>query len=257
MTVYLDLIVLLNFVVDLLLLLGTNRLCGCATGFLRCAAAALLGGLYGGACLIPGFSFLGSLIWRIVSLALMCGIAFGFQRSALRRGVVFIVLTMALGGIALGMGNGSFGSLVAAAAGLFLMCALGFARQVQGGRKVTVMLRKGSVSRKLTALVDTGNTLRDPVSGEQILVVDNRIAWEMMGLSPEQLMTPVETMAAYPLPGLRLIPYRSVGCSAGMLLAVRMDEVWIDGQKAGTLVAFAPQEIGASDTYQALAGGMV
>ena len=43
MAVYLDLVMLLNFLVDYLLLLGTNRLSGSPMTPGRCALAAVLG----------------------------------------------------------------------------------------------------------------------------------------------------------------------------------------------------------------------
>ena len=67
--IYLDLVILLNFSVDFLLLMGTNRLSGFPLSPGRCAWAAVLGAVYSGACLLPGFSFLGALLWRMVSLA--------------------------------------------------------------------------------------------------------------------------------------------------------------------------------------------
>ena len=60
MTVYLDLVVILNFGVDFLLLIGTNRLCGYPMKPGKAAFAAALGGLYAGCCVLPGFSFLGN-----------------------------------------------------------------------------------------------------------------------------------------------------------------------------------------------------
>ena len=45
MKIYLDLVVILNFLVDFLLLLGTNRLSGFPASPLRAAAAAALGAL--------------------------------------------------------------------------------------------------------------------------------------------------------------------------------------------------------------------
>ena len=60
MAVYLDLVMLLNFLVDYLLLLGTNRLSGSPMTPGRCALAAVLGSVYAGACLLPGFRFLGN-----------------------------------------------------------------------------------------------------------------------------------------------------------------------------------------------------
>ena len=48
MVLYVDLVVLLNFLVDLLLILGTNRLAGYPPGLKRAVPAALLGGAYAG-----------------------------------------------------------------------------------------------------------------------------------------------------------------------------------------------------------------
>ena len=256
MTVYVDVVMALNFLVDLFLLLGTNRLCGCITAKGKVVAAAALGGVYGGACLIPGFSFLGNLLWRIIVWAMMCGIAFGWNHGALRRSAIFLFLTMALGGIAQGVyGSGILG-LICSVVVLFLLCAIGFRGRIRGGQHVPVILRRGSVRYQLMALRDTGNTLIDPITGQSVLVAGAEVACQLLGLSLHQLQEPVETMATVKIPGLRLIPYRSVGCSSGMLLAANMDEVLIDGQPSGKLVAFAPQTIGEAGMYQALAGGI-
>lgn len=256
MTVYVDVVMGLNFLVDFFLLLGTDRLCGCPTAMRRAVGAAALGGIYGGVCLLPGFAFLGNLWWRMVVLGAMCVIAFGWHRSALRRGVLFLFLTMALGGIAQSAYGSGIWGLLGAAAGLFLLCAVGFRGKISGGQQVPVVLRKGKNVCRLVALRDTGNTLTDPISGQSVLVVGSEIAWELLGITRQQLHSPLETMASGKIPGLRLIPYRSVGCSAGMLLAAAMDEVIVDGQPSGALVAFAPQTIGKTETYQALAGGI-
>lgn len=257
MTVYLDLVMGLNFLVDFLLLMGTDRLCGYPVRLGRVAAAAALGGLYGGACMLPELAFLGNTLWRIVSLALMAVIAFGWNTGALRRGVLFVFLSMALGGIAMGMGSRGAVSLIAAAAGVCLMCVIGFRGKITGRQYVTVTLTYGGRRRSLTALRDTGNTLKDPITGESVLVVGSDVAQELLGLTQADLCSPIATVEKRLIPGLRLIPYRAVGQSAGMLLALRVEEVIIGKQKAGTLVAFAPQELGKSEGYQALAGGVI
>ena len=97
MQIYLDLVVILNFVVDFLLLLGTNRLSGFPAAARRAAAAAALGALYSGVCMLPRLRFLGGLVWRTVSLAGMAVIAFGWGKSAWKRSGVFVILSMALG----------------------------------------------------------------------------------------------------------------------------------------------------------------
>ncbi len=257
MQVYLDLAVALNFLVDFLLILGTNRLSGHPAAPGRSALAALLGGLYGAACLVKGLSFLGSTLWRVIFLALMARIAFGSGRSALRRGILFVLLSMALGGIALGLGNGGFWALVGAAAGVWLLCRVGFRGKAGRTEYVSVELSYGGKRMDILALRDTGNTLRDPVTGEQVLVVSEDIGEELLGLTKKQLQSPVETVAAGVLPGLRLIPYQAVGKSTGMLLAIRLREVKIDGKRQGTLVAFAPGVLSREGEYQALTGGVL
>ena len=139
MDIYLDLAVILNFIVDFLLLLGTNRLAGFPLDARRCALAAALGGVYGGACLIPGFSFLGSLLWRTVCLALMAGLAFGLSKSAFKRGGVFLLLSLALGGLAESLGQGDILTLCLAAGGIWGLCRAAFGERVGGQDRKSVV----------------------------------------------------------------------------------------------------------------------
>lgn len=255
MEVYVDLVALLNFAVDFLLLVGTNRLSGHPPETGRAALAAALGGLYGGLCLIPGFRFLGNFPWRLVVLGAMAVIAFGCRVSALRRGVLFVLLSMALGGAALGIGRGSFGALVCAALGVAVLAGLGMRGRVPGGEMLPVELWYDNRRIRATALRDTGNTLRDPVTGQRVLVAGADVAEKLTGLSRDQLAHPVETLAQSPIPGLRLIPYRAVGQPGAMLLAMRCKKVKIGNWEGSLLVAFAPEPLGSGGTYQLLMGG--
>lgn len=250
---YLDLVMGLNFAVDFLLLVGADRLAGFPARLGRAALAAAVGGIYGGVCLLPGFRFLGGTIWRLVVLALMAVMAFGLDRSAVRRGVLFVLLSMALGGIALGLDGGI--PLIVAAGGVAVLCVIGFRGRADGQKYAAVELQVGEKIKKLTALYDTGNTLNDPVSGDRVLVVGANAAEDLLGLTQSQLKDPIGTVASGNYSGLRLIPYRAVGQPTGMLLAIKPEVVRMDGKKVDMVVAFAPQELGGSG-YQALAGGM-
>jgi len=255
MPIYLDLVILLNFSVDFLLLLGTNRLCGHPPKPGRAAIAATLGGLYGGACLLPGLTFLGNIIWRFVFLALMSVIAFGISLNALRRGMVFTFLSMALGGIALGVGGGGFWGVILPACGLFILCRIGFSGNIGGRKLMPVELECEGRIIRFTALQDTGNALKDPLTGKPVLVVAAEIAKELTGLEREQLKNPVALVSDFP--GLRLIPYHTVGTDNGFLVARRFANVRIGKQRGSALVAFAPMGLSRDGEYQALTGGIV
>lgn len=257
MAVYLDLVVLLNFCVDFLLLIASSRLAGYRCGFWRAIVASAVGAIYAGSCMLPGFYFLQGLLWRLVCLSVISVIAFGCSRSAIRRAVLFVFLSMALGGAAMGITCNHFLSLLLCAGGILLLCVVGVGGRITGREYVPVELALNGKRFQLTALKDTGNTLSDPVTGQQVLIVGSDVAWDILGLTPQQLSDPIGTMASLSIHGLRLIPYNSVGRSSGMLLGVTMDSVTIAGQPAGRLVGFAPDAFRNAEGYQGLTGGIV
>lgn len=253
---YLHMVPVLSFLVDFLLILGTNRITGYPFGVKRVTLAALLGGAYAAGCLVSGFAFLQNAFWRVVSLAVMSMVAFGFEFASVRRCAIFIFLSMALEGLAHCLSNGGFFGTLFSIIGICLLCVWSFPG-TPGQRYVPVEIHHGNKRIVLTALVDTGNTLRDPVSGCPVLVVDGSVGERLLGLSPSQIATPVETMSSGAYIGVRLIPYSAVGQNSGMLLGMRVDKLYICGKEEDMILAFAPQKIGNGKNFQALAGGMV
>jgi stage II sporulation protein GA (sporulation sigma-E factor processing peptidase) len=122
-----------------------------------------------------------------------------------------------------------------------------------GKHFVPVELSYGGEKVTLTALQDTGNSLRDPLTGQPVLVIGANAAQKLTGLTPEQIRDPAKALTA--LPGLRLVPYRAVGRQNGMLLALKMDNVKIGAFRGSRVVAFAPEGLGENGEYQALTGG--
>ena len=255
MEVYLDLVVLMNFGVDLLLLLAANRLYGRPSNIKKALWAATLGGVYAGVCLLPGCAFLSGAFWRIVSLITMAILAFGWNRQTLELGAIFAFLSLALGGMVVLLGRGGITSVLMSALLLAALCFVGFQRGRGKREYVSVEILHKEKRVCMTALCDTGNTLRDPVSGLPVLVVDATAAYRLLGLEESALRQPIETISRGIYPGLRLIPYSAVGQTAGMLLGLRVDQLRFNGICVEQIVAFAPQRIGRGEVYEALAGG--
>lgn len=252
MPIYLDVLVLVNFLVDLLLLIGTNRLSGYPVGVKRAAVAAAVGAVYAGACVLPGLAFFAGTPWRLAVLWCMGGIAFGFRREAGRRCILFVLLSMALGGVAMGLQRG-FWSLLICAGAVCAMCLLGFRGRL-GQQYVPVIIRSGGADIQIMALRDTGNTLTDPLTGQQILVVSAGVGSRLTGLSRQELEQPAAALEK--LSGLRLIPFHAVGRSGGVLAAKRYEDVTIGAWRGSCLIAFAPNELGQGKPYEALTGGV-
>ncbi len=244
----------LNFAVNLLLLLAANKTAGGAGSSLRLWAAAAMGALFAALCLLPGFHFLGTGLWKFVCLALLCLLAFGPEGAALRKSASFCFYWTVMGGLAAGfVKRNAWGGIL-----LFALLALlylnGFGGDGRDYIPVTIHYR-GKTSR-LTALRDTGNLLQDPVTGQDVLIVDPGAARALLGLTPDQLLDPVTTVASGNYPGLRLIPYHSLGQPGGLLLALRFEDVTVGQQSGPKVIAFAPNFIGGGSRFQALAGGM-
>ena len=252
-----DGVMLINFLVDFLLLLGTNRLSGFPSDKRRLLAASALGAVYSGVCLLRSFRFMESLLWQTVLLLLMGSIAFGWSRSALRQCGVFLLLSLALGGLTVCIGRADIRVLVLAGIGLWCLCCLCFEGVPRSREYVPLTITYAEKTLKLLALRDTGNTLRDPITGCSALVLSAGAASRLTGLSRQQLRKPLETIAEHPIAGLRILPYRTVGQGSSMMLAMVFEDVVLNGRKQKSLVAFAPENFGGDGHYQALTGGVL
>ena len=149
----------INFLVNALLLIGAAQLAMERLSVFRWLLAALLGALYAAVCLIPGGAFLGALHWRLISLVLMSAIAFGRK---LRQGCCFILITLALEAVALAYGRGGWWQLPLFSALVFLLGKFAFGKPNR--RLLPAEIQGNGRLLKLTALLDTGNELRDPIT---------------------------------------------------------------------------------------------
>lgn len=253
---YLAVVITLNIMVHFMLLLSANSLAGYPQCVGRCLLGAGIGGVYGAVCMVPEFRFLGDSFWHWVFLWLIGLAAYGINRSGMRRCMLFLLLSMALGGIAAGTGAGGIWSVISGGILFCIVGYLGICTLTSRQEYVEVVLHRGEKQARMLALRDTGNTLRDPVSGQNVLVADARSAADLLGLTRQQLRCPVETVASGAVQGLRLIPYRAVGQPGGMLVAIRLEQVKIGSWQGSAVVAFAPDGLGEDNTYRALTGGI-
>ena len=126
----------------------------------------------------------------------------------------------------------------------------------------TLELRLGENMVSLRALIDTGNTLKDPMTNEPVLVLDWSAAARLLpesNLREQDFLHPAELMRRlmreYPDLRARLVPYRAVGVSQGLLLAVRCERKGKNGKITPALAAFSPTPVSGDGAYEALTGG--
>lgn len=86
-------------------------------------------------------------------------------------------------------------------------------RERAGPCKVILKSRTGG-SISVDAIVDTGNSLREPISGGPVSVLDKALFEELRNGEDEPV-------------GFRAIPYRSVGCKRGIMMGYEIPEMII------------------------------
>lgn len=280
--VYLDRVLLLNLLVDYLLLLTTAQLAGIPLRRGRLALCAAVGALYAGAVFLPGLSWLSHPLCRTAGGAAMALAAWRREAHPWRLTALFFLLAGGLGGLvlALGLASGSVAAyvgrlyraeiswpvLLGAALGFFGLLHLVFRQAARhgGGEIMDATISIGGQSRAVRVLHDTGNTLRSPVTGQPVLVLEQTSLGGLLPPEVERIVTrrapPEERMAQLHATDLgrrfSLLPFCSIGAPEGLLLAVCSDSVQIGGTTyPRTLVALSPGPVSDGGGYQALWGG--
>lgn len=274
--VYIDLLFLLNLTANYLLLLAAGRMAGAVLIRWRIGLGAGAGALYASLIFLPGLVWLAQWPCKVAVGVLMPLIAYGGEGHLLRITVLFFGASAALAGAVLGLellGNvsltlehGVFYSPMdmRLLLLLFILCycvlSLFFRRTGQHKREtaqVKIVFDTGEVS--LTALWDTGHTLADPVDNRPVVVA----CWQALAgvlpswADPADPIRSVERCHAAGSRQARLVPYRAVGVECGMLLALRAQQVAVDGKPLGRLlVALSPTPVDDGSGYQALIGGI-
>ena len=239
---------MIRILADFLLIVGVNQMSLPGERLWKGIVGAAAGGLYAAGCMLLRWRFLRHPVCYVLSLLLTSLIAFGIGREGLQKWPMFCLLRLGLDGLGKGTEE-LLGAML-----LFAVCLYGF-RWMGGKRYVPVELQCRGHKVKLKALYDTGHQLTDPITGKTVLIVGADIAAELTGLTPQQLCNPVEVMGV--IPGLRLIPYQTVGRAGEMLVALRPEYMKIGKRRSQCLVAFAPQVLDGDGKFQGLIGGMV
>ena len=249
MYLYYGLAVILHIVVDYLLLNCTSKLSDINANHLRLWLAAIVNGAF--VCLRLVF-VLKSMTMGILCTIIVSVFAFG---AAKRCCMLYFLLSMGLQGVILGLEKADYISITLFGIGFIFLLFAGFGGNLFYKRYVPVeIVFKGQCVR-MTALRDTGNTLKDPLTGTSVLIVGADIAEILIGLTKKQLKDPYETMLAARMQGLRILPYTTIG-NRGALLAKRFCDVKIGNWRGSVVVAFAPEGLEKKNGYQALTGGM-
>ncbi|MGN1204996.1 MAG: sigma-E processing peptidase SpoIIGA [Lachnospiraceae bacterium] len=255
--VYIDSLFLLNFAMNLYLMILVNESLHGAATKKRLVAGAAIGGA--GYCLmfflpvsiVPVRVLFGAVIVNAVMLLftfraknirfflkllekayLYAFIYGGFFLALLHLVPQFAQHMLTVGGVLL-------------LGGFLFLILLGKLHKRRGDDAVFVQIGirdKKERIRYLTGLVDTGNTLREPISKQPVCIMETK---DFQKLFPEGLA------------GGRVIPFRSIGCATGILWGYPLPELRIEvlGKQhvcRDVYIGVSENKISAQGKYQML-----
>lgn len=284
--IYVDTLLLLaalSFVMDYLLLWATAKVTKVHFAPLRLAGGALVGAAYFVLYYLSergAIGYYGWLrFWPSVLAASFLMILLAFYPLRVQRFLrvtgYFYVITLTSGGagIAAGyaLGWGVAWRLLVSIAAILLTAELGWGvvQKSLWQRLYQVPLEIVLFGERVvtTALLDTGNRLRDPVSGAPVAVVEHQV---IAHLFPEHLEEAIRRMERGDLSEIgrvlssaqwsarfRVVPYTALGKEKGLLVGFRPDEVWVtvEGKRVHldrVIVGIYHRRLDPEGAYQAL-----
>ncbi len=285
--VYADVLFLINFSMDFLVFYICARFSRKRLNAVRTALAAAIGGAYGIAALFIAEEGITATLCDLVSLLLICTVAFYSSKDRLRdflaRCALFAGVSAILGGIMTSLYsilNRSGLSLLDGESGddisvwLFaLLAAAGGAAAFAGSRRMRriVSAKQGQIeitfeakSVTLRAMTDTGNLLSDPLSGRNVVICELDA---VKGIFPRELVEfwRSENVALPSLLSdkyaskLRFIPARgAIGAKTVLIAAILPDSVKVaGGGEADLLIAPVPYKLSAGESRALLPPGII
>jgi len=279
--VYADVSFLINFTMDFMILWATARLSATPIKYGRFMAVAVLGGIYGVVYLVVEMSFWYTLPIKIIFSFLMIILALSprgwqeFKKNLINFYAVSFCMAGATIAVSCLRGNTNQGL------NFYYWCLLGgiicalFLGNYAGkylSQKIIPALLKYRVElhfgKKMCigeGFLDTGNSLRDPVSQRPVVVAEYDLVKECFPddckAALENYDSQNEVLEALSISSwanrLRLIPYNSIGQKNGLMVGFRCDEMVVDPGKINLLyknlvVGIYHDQLGPADSYQLL-----
>ena len=264
MTVYIDILLLENIAINFIILAATSHFSRVRVGIGRLLLGAFVGAVYVLAAFCPGFEVYFTLIAKLILSFVIIAVTFWPEKlkDFIRLTVVFYLVSFVFGGAAFGLFyflnsggaiyNGVFYisnfplkilMLSAVIAYIVIKLSWDFVRGkvTRENIMVPISIRVKDKSISLQGLIDTGNSLKDPISNLPVIVVEYNAVKELLPAEICELFTQGAENDLDLLSNaivntnwvsrFRLIPFSSLGKENGMLIGFKPDSVEVGDER--------------------------
>ena len=249
MTVYLDIVFVENLLMNYIILFATGFIQKIQMKQLRLIASSSFGGVYAIISYLNIIPIYSNIFMKILLSIIMIYIAFNPQnvKKMCKTILLFYLTSFVMGGCALallymispesiafkdGVLVGTYPMKITIVAGLVGFCIIQIAFQInkrQLKKKDMICNLEISINKQKTevkAYLDSGNTLKDPISKKPVIVVEKNKIKNFTDIDLEKIIGGDEPNTENLK--LKIIPFNSIGKQNGMLIGVKPDFVKIE-----------------------------
>ena len=291
MTIYLDIILCENLLMNYIILFATYVIIKPKTKHpqIRMILSSLLGSIYAIIIYLNILSIYTNLLAKITLSVVMVYIAFAPPniKQLLKQILIFYLVSFIFGGCTFAliyflkpenveMKNGVFVGIYPIKVGLiagiiaFIITQIAFkinkSKLNNKNTFIEIELYNKNKMTKARALLDSGNMLKEPISQKPVIVVEKTTLSKII---PEEVLDYIEKivggddqekneMQEY-LSKIRMVPFMSLGKENGMLIGIRLDKIKINTEdirleKENIIAGIYEKKLTKDNKYNALIG---
>ena len=291
MTMYIDIVIIENLIMNYIILYATGIIAKIKTKKLRLLISSAIGAIYVAIQYITNLKMYSNMIIKIILSILMVFIAFNPQsvKQMSKQLLLFYLTTFTFGGVAtyliyvikpqnIIIKNGMFvGTYVLKT--IFLGAILGTIIIV-----IAFKISKNKMTKKdmlcrtkiklegkeiiLNTMLDTGNMLKEPISGDPVIVVERTSLYELI---PKEILNHSEEILGGDFEKIpenikkryiskfKMIPFSSLGKQNGMLLGIKAEKFKVlnenyENEKDNVIIGIYNKSLTKRGEYNALIG---
>ena len=291
MTIYVDVVLIENLIMNYIILLATDLILKTKLKHLRLIIASLLGAIYSIVAYINFLEIYSNFFLKILLSVIIVYIAFNPQtmKKMWKSLLIFYLTSFVFGGAAFAliyiirpqdilMKNGLFlgtyplKTVILAAIVAFIVIITAFTivktKVTKKDMFCNIEIKLNGKILKTKALIDSGNMLKEPITNTPVVVIERSLLYEYL---PKEILNhlddiiggdlekiPEEIRNQY-ISRLKLIPFSSLGKQNGMLIGIKPEYLKIikeeqEIKKENVILGIYNKSLTKKGEYRALMG---
>lgn len=291
MTIYMDIIIVENLIMNYIILYATGLIAKSKISYLRIFFASLIGAMYVVSQYLLKLNVYSNGLIKILLSIIIVFVAFNPQsvKNMCKQLILFYLTTFTFGGVATyliyvlkpqniiirnGMYVGTYVLKVvfigAILGTIILIISFKFAKNKITKKDMIckVKIKLNGKETILNTMVDTGNMLKEPITGNPVVVVEKMVLYDLM---PKEILNNIESILGGDfekipedikkeyIPRLKIIPFSSLGKQNGMLIGIKPEKLEVineqsEEERNSAIIGIYSKSLTKRGEYNALIG---